>query len=85
VIASWRTEGYLMTLEDTGDRGARIVVTHHGKNPREYGSIRYDESQSRHFIEWNRSGCLALEQYKRDHWDTKFYTAMARPKMETGS
>jgi hypothetical protein len=67
-----------MTLEDTGDRGARIVVTRDGRPPEEHGHITYDDALRRHFIEWNRTGCLALEQYKRDHWDSKFYPAMVR-------
>jgi len=75
-IKSWWTEGYQIGLEDTGNDGAAIICKGHGK-PQTFGKIEYDPKQARHFITWNRDGCLALEQYKRDFWDSKFYYTMA--------
>jgi hypothetical protein len=77
VIQSWTTEGYCIQLKDAGANGATIVCTQKGGGPAAFGRIRFDPAQNRHIIEWNRSGRLALEEYKRDHWDSKFYYAMA--------
>lgn len=77
VIQTWRTDGYEIALEDTGDRTADIMGTPNWENAQVFGRISYDTARARHIIEWNRTGTLALEQYKRDHWDTKFYYAMA--------
>jgi hypothetical protein len=76
VIREWRTEGYKLALRDTGNRGAEIVCTSNaGTQP--YGHIDFDTAQDRHIIEWNRDGRCALEEYKRDHWNSKFYYTMA--------
>jgi hypothetical protein len=77
VIKSWYSEGYQLDLVDTGNRNADIIGTSRdGRKP--YGQITFDATLDRHIIEWNRTGCLALEQYKRDAWDTKFYYKMAQ-------
>lgn len=78
VIRSWRSDGYLIALRGTGARTAAIVCTLNGSETEQtYGHVHFDAVQDRHVIEWNRDGCLAIEQYKRDYWDTKFYYAMA--------
>lgn len=77
VIHSWWTEGYKISLEDTGE-GRAAIVYRERTDPEDVGEIFFDTAQNRHIIEWNRTGCLALEQYKRDHWDSKFYYTMAR-------
>jgi hypothetical protein len=77
VIREWRTEGYKLALRDTGSRGAEIVCTTGGETV-PYGHIEFDLEQDRHIIEWNRDGRLALEEYKRNHWDTWFYIEMAK-------
>jgi hypothetical protein len=76
VIHSWWTEGYQIKLEDTGDDGAVIVYTAND-GPQEVGDIRFDPGQNCHIIEWNDTGWMVLERYKRDHWDSKFYYTMA--------
>ncbi len=76
VIRSWYSEGYQLDLVDTGNRNADIIGTNRdGREP--YGQITFDAAQDRHIIEWNLAGCRAIEQYKRDFWDSKFYYAMA--------
>lgn len=77
VIHSWTTEGYQIQLVDAGGGGATIVCTQQGGGPANFGDIRLDPVKGWHVIEWNRAGHLALEQYKRDHWDSKFYYIMA--------
>ena len=82
VIRSWRTEGYRIDLEDTGDGGALIVCIPDGEPPRDYGRIEYDAAKGHHVIEWSRDGCLALEQYKRDAWDSKFHSWLMQRRRE---
>lgn len=82
VIASWRTEGYHIRLDAT-ENGATIVCTS-ADGVQEFGEIDYTPQQNRHVIAWNRTGCLALEQYKRDYWDTAFYAAMAAWRRKQG-
>lgn len=77
VIQSWTTEGYRLQLVDAGPIGAKIICTQKGGGPTAFGDIKFDPALDRHIIEWNRHGCMALEQYKRDHWDSKFYYVMA--------
>lgn len=77
MIKSWYSEGYQLDLEPVGN-GARIIGTTAQTTRLRFGQIDYDPERSRHYIHWNRNGCLALEQYKRDAWDTKFYYAMAQ-------
>jgi hypothetical protein len=77
VICSWHTEGYRIWLEDTGNAGAAIMCNADHGIPTRFGDIKYDEGQARHFIEWTRAGCMLIDRYKRDHWDTKFYSALA--------
>ena len=76
-IYAWRTEGYRMWLVDAGDDGATIMCNAEDGVPQEFGTITYDAVKARHVIEWNHDGCLAIESYKRDHWDSKFYYTMA--------
>lgn len=76
-IGTWRSDGYQIELRDTGDRTADIVCMYRAEPRKSFGHIEFDAAQNRHIIEWNRDGRLALEQYKRDYWDTKFYYTMA--------
>jgi len=77
VIDSWRTEGYRIWLEDAGANGATIFYRSRG-GPQEFGRIAFDTGRDRHIITWNRAACLTLEEFKRNHWDTRFYYAMAQ-------
>ena len=76
-IRSWRSYGYLIALKDTGNRTAKIVCTHPGSEAETYGHIHFSTERDRYFVEWNATGKDALEEYRRNAWDTKFYTAMA--------
>lgn len=77
LIAEWWSEGFRIELRATGNRTAGIVGTPPNEGRQDYGHIDFDAALNRHIIGWSRDGCLALEQYKRDFWDTKFYYAMA--------
>jgi hypothetical protein len=83
VIRSWHTEGYQLRLEDDGNDGAVIVCEADGAAAQTFGEISYDPVKARHVINWNRDGCLAIESYKRDHWDSKFYYVMAAWRSRT--
>lgn len=77
VIASWHTEGYEIKLMDAGADGADITYRDsHGLKT--VGDIRFDPDLNRHIIEWNDTGWMVLERYKRDHFDSKFYYTMAK-------
>jgi hypothetical protein len=82
VIESWWTEGYQLRLEDIGNGGA-VIVCEAGAAAQKFGEISYDPAKARHVINWNRDGCLAIESYKRDHWDSKFYYVMAAWRSRT--
>lgn len=76
MIDFWWNEGHQIRLEDAGNGNAEIVGSTKCDSGT-FGTIEYDPQRNRHIITWNDKGCLALEQYKRDYFDSKFYYVMA--------
>lgn len=74
LIASWQ-EGR-MRLVDLGDGQAAVIITGPG-DPFIAADVTYGEASTQAAVEWTRYGCLALEQYKRDAWNSQIYVALA--------
>lgn len=72
-ITTW--QGGWMRLVDLGDGRAAVVVTSGGQQI--YAAdITHGTDPTR--ITWTDEGCMEIEQYKRDAWDTRIYSAIAR-------
>lgn len=75
LIASWGLENAVW-LEDRGDGHAAVSMWLDGER-QTVALVDYGETKATSDVQWNRTGTLALEQYKRDWWDTKFYKEIA--------
>lgn len=73
VIASWGT----LRLVDRGGGAAAVVMLRQGF----WGTVArvgYGGYAATSTVHWNDTGKMALEQYKRDAFDTKIYSAIAQ-------
>lgn len=68
-----------MRLLSVGPGRGAVVITHDG-GPLHVADVTYGKTLTETEVEWNDDGRLALEQYKRDHWNSKIYPAIARWK-----
>jgi len=76
LIASWGAR-HGTRIENHGDGEASVSMWAEDEL-RTVALISYGETDDdRTTIEWNDTGKMAVEQFKRDAWDTQFYKEIA--------
>lgn len=75
-IASWGAR-HGVWLENRGNGHAAVSMWVEGQR-HTVALVDYGETGATTDVRWNRTGTLALEQYRRDAWDTQFYKEIAQ-------
>lgn len=75
-IASWGAR-HGTWLDDQGSGVAAVSMWVEGER-REVARISYDKDGAKPPVRWNWHGTMAFEQYRRDAWDTRFYSEIAQ-------
>lgn len=76
LIASWGAQ-HGTWLENRGNGHAAVSMwVDDGRQT--VALVDYGETTATTDVRWNRTGTLALEQYRRDAWDTQFYKEIAQ-------
>lgn len=76
LIASWGDGEYAIRLESHGDGHAAVSMWVEGDR-QTVAHVDYGATGATSDVRWNDTGTIALEQYKRDMWDTRFYARLA--------
>jgi hypothetical protein len=76
LVTTWNPKGQLRLL-DLGGGEASVTMLIQGLR-REVGRVSYGASEATSTPRWNKSGLLALEQFKRDALDTQIYKVIAQ-------
>ena len=76
LIASWGAR-HGTWLENHGNGHAAVSMWVEGER-RTVALVDYGKTGATTDVQWNRTGMLAFEQYRRDAWDTRFYSEIAQ-------
>lgn len=74
-IASWGAQ-HDTRLDDQGSGVAAVTMWVESER-REVARVSYSENGATPPVRWNWHGMMALEQYRRDAWDTQIYKEIA--------
>lgn len=75
LIYQWGNE-HAVLLENHGDGHAAVSMWVERKR-QTVAHVDYGATGATSEVRWNETGTIALEQYKRDMWDTRFYARLA--------
>lgn len=75
LIAIWG-ETNAVWLENRGNGHAAFSMWLDGER-RTVALVEYGSTAATSDVRWNRTGCMALEEYKRNAWDTQIYSKIA--------
>lgn len=73
LIAAWGN----VRLEDHGNGHAAVTMVVDGER-RTVALVEYGDTAATSTVRWNRTGTIAVEQFKRDALDTKIYSRIAQ-------